>query len=240
MAWAFVAHRGSANNKVAGTTISVSPSANLDVGDIIVVRCVSDDSATNNGHTVSDSKGNVWTLLRQQFSPGTDATSSLWASKLTASILTTDTITLTLTDSVSAKAVGIEEFSVAVGNTFSLIGGNSVNFSTATPTITLSGLPAATHLWLGSIGIEGPNGDTYTQDADYANNTSFGTTGGGAATNVASRFGSRIFPSASDTFNPTLGTSRDGNIILVALDEVSDVVTERHQTRQMRSTFGYR
>ena len=42
MAWTFVAHRGTANNKVSGTTIQVAPTVELPVGAIVVVRCTAD------------------------------------------------------------------------------------------------------------------------------------------------------------------------------------------------------
>jgi len=228
MAWAFVAHRGSANAKASATTISVSPTAALAVDSIIIVRGCTDNGSgdvggESNRHSVSDSKGNTWTKIREHNSGGGAASGvigSLFISKITTQIETTDTVTLTIDIAVSARAVGLEEFSVAAGKTYSVIGVNGANGSSTAPTVTLSGLAAATHLFLGAVCIEGPNGDTFTQDADYADNTSFGTTGGGVTSNVAARFGDRIVSAASDTYNPTLGTARDWIDILAAVDEV--------------------
>ncbi|MEM2107835.1 MAG: hypothetical protein QXL10_00925 [Candidatus Bathyarchaeia archaeon] len=229
MGWSFIAHRGSANNKTSGTSISVSPNAAISAGRVLVVRCVSDNSGTTSGqsseHTsVSDSKGNTYTKIREQrYSAGAAAdgvVGSLWISRLTTALGTSDTITLTLGAAVTAKAIGLEEYSITgVGVSVAGANGNSQAATTA-PTCTLSGLTSAEYLWLGHVGIEGPNTDAFTQDSDYANNTSFGTSGGNAASNVASRFGSRVYTGTSDTYNPTLGTARDCVTILAAVLEV--------------------
>lgn len=236
MSWAFVAHRGSAQNKVAASSISMNPTANINVGEICVVRVVADNysgaSAVTNWHSVSDNKGNSWTKIREHtISSGGAAndgvTASLFISRITAQILTTDAITAAFNQSgfsfsPPAKAIGAAIFSNG-GGTISVVGANSAIGTGTAPSVTLSGLTSAEYLWLGHVGIEGPNGDTFTQDGDYANNTSFGTTGGGAVSNVASRFGSRVYTGVSDTYNPTLGTSRDWVTILGAVKESGGV-----------------
>jgi hypothetical protein len=230
--WTFVAHRGSANNKTAGTSISMNPNANLAVGRVIVVRCVSNNppgaSGETNYHTVSSIPSNAWTKIREQTrSPGgtgnDGVTASLWICQITSQITTSDTITLTISRSRTAKAIGADEFSIGTGNSISVVGDNAAVGNNRFPSVNLSGLTSAEYLWLGHIGIEGPNSDGFTQDADYANNTSFGTMGSGAASNVASRFGSRVHTGTSDTYNPTLGTSRDWVAILGAVQEIANV-----------------
>ena len=231
--WSFVGHRGSAGGSVAGTTISVFPSVSIPQNAILIVRTVSDNPSTVIGmtdyHSVSDSKGNTYTKLREitmaSGSPGSGLTVALFASKLSTGLSTTDTVTLTISSSVGAKAIGLEEFSVGTGMTFQLDAVIFSNGNSTTPSVTLLGLTNVTRLWLGLVGIEGPNEDTFTQDTDYANNTSFGTTGGVADTNVASRFGSRVATITSDTYNPTLGTTRDWVDILAALKEVPYLIT---------------
>lgn len=233
MAWAWQAHRGSANNKTASASIGVSPSTAIPVNSILVVRCASDNGGAgageSNEHTsVTDSKGNTYTKLREHTAGGAAASSvtgSIWAARITTQLETTDTVTINFSFSPAAKVIGLEEYTVAAGKTFSNIGVAGANGSSTTPSVTLGGLPATTHLFLGHIGAEGPNGDTFTQDADYGgagegSNTSIGTTGGGAATNVYSRFGGNIAALASDIYNPTLGTARDWIDTLIALDEV--------------------
>lgn len=230
MAWTFQIHRGSANNKTSGTTISVSPSGTMVVDRIAIVRCVSDNpddasSGNTNFHSVSDSKGNTWTKIREETinpagAAGSGATVSTFISKITTEILTTDNVTLTITIATTAKAIGIDEWSLAAGKTFSIVGINGAGGAGTTPSVALSGLPSTVYLFLGSVGVEGPIGDGFTQDADYGSTSDFGTTGGAAVTNVTDRLGRRIATLTGDTYNPTLGTSRDWAATLSALQEV--------------------
>lgn len=240
MAWAFVANRGTAQSKAAvgtGTgTISISPTANLNSGAVIVVRANMDNQSTTSGPTtdlsLSDSKSNTWTLIaeytRSSGATNDGTTLGVWATQINTAILTTDTITMSNSFGTGdALAIAIEEFSVGASNGFSKAGANGATGSSGTPSVTLGSLSSTTYLWYGALGVEGPNGDTYTQDADYANNTSIGTTGGVAATNQALRCGTRIFSGTTDTFNPTC-TSRDWAIILGALLETTPPTATVH------------
>ena len=228
MTWTFIAHRGSGNNKVSGTTLTFNPTDNINVGQICLVLASSDnyttvDNTETTQHTITDSKGNTWSKIKEKTKTSGSAadgvTHSSWWSKITTQILTTDTIQLTLANAVTSKCLGAFVFSIT-GSAVSLVGANStVGTGTTLPSTTLSDLTSAEYLWVGSIGTEGPNGDTFTQDGDYANNTSFGTTGSSAAGNVSCRFGSRIYTGTTDTYNPTLGTARDCVDILGALKE---------------------
>jgi hypothetical protein len=227
-AWTFIADRGTAQNKTSGNTLTLTPTATLAAGRVAVVRASSDNdsSATGDGessrHTVSDSAGNSWTKIREHTfgggGAGAGVTHSLWYSVLGTQLTTSSTVTLTLGSAVTAKAMALSEFSVAEGLTVSLTAQNG-NQGTGTNnvTVSLSSLTEQEYLFLGSVGTEGPNGDTFTQDSDYQSLASIGTTGGGGATNVSLRGGYRIATLTGDTYNPTLGTSRDWVAILGAL-----------------------
>lgn len=226
MAWAFVAHRGAGTNKAGAGTISVNPLANLVVGAIIILRGVSDNISGNGAstdHGFSDSKGNSWTrIIEHTRSPGgvgnDGVTLSLWISQITIQINTTDTITFTWPG--TAAGMSIMELSVGAGNGYSIAGSAAATGTSGTPSVTLSGLSSTTYEWIGSLGVEGPNTDAFTQDVDYANNQNNGTTGGAADTNVAQRIGTRNFLGTSDTYNPTC-TSRDWVCLLTALLETT-------------------
>jgi hypothetical protein len=228
--WNFVAHRGSANAKTGATSISVSPSAEIPAGAIVLVRCVSfpvNAEGDTNFHSVSDSKSHTWTKLHEHSrfpSSGNGATNSLWMAKLTSALTTSDTVTLSLSSSPTsnAKAIGLEEFSVASGKTFSPAGANAANGSSSTPSVTLSGLSSAARLWLGHVTRQRPNGDTYTQDSDYNDTTKFGTTGGSATSNQSSVAGYRIATLTGDTYNISIQTSGNWVAVLAAVDEVDE------------------
>ncbi|MBI2450802.1 MAG: hypothetical protein HYV52_00470 [Parcubacteria group bacterium] len=232
--WAFVAHRGSANNKTGGANISVSPTASIPSGAFLVIRAASDNlsavNGDNNEHTsVTDSKGNTYAqfveFTNASGAAGSGVTVSMWGSILTVGLGVADSVTVNFSGAVNSKVMALEEFSIGAGSTFSIAGTGTGSGSTNSPSALVSGLVSQEYLFLGQVGVEGPNGDAFTQDADYANNTSVGTTGGGAATNISSRWGSRITTLTGDTYNPTLGNARDWAAIIVAIKEIAPVIT---------------
>ncbi len=229
--WTPVTGRGTATEKTSDTSISVSPTATLATGTIQLVVCNTDDdgngSGDTNAHSLSDSSGNTWTKIKEESGSvagaGTDVTVSLWMTKITSSISTGGSITCTTANAVTAKAIGIYEFTVASGKTFSVVGTTANTFTAATTdALTLSGLTSAEYLWVGSWGIEGPSGDSYTEDTDYILRLSPGTSGGSAVSNVTALVSTRVFTGTSDTFDGTLGTARDGAKILAAIQEVDE------------------
>ena len=205
----------------------MNPTANLNVGALVVVKAVSDNlgttSAESTEHTVSDSKGNSWTKIKEwRCSSGAaqdGVVVSLWFTKVTTQILTTDTISLTGITTAYSKAIGADEYSVTSGAAPTVQNAAGTTGSSTTPSVATSGQPSAAYLFVGAVGIEGPNGDTFTQDTDYLNSTLVGTTGSTPATNVAVRFGDRVATLTGDTYNPTLGTSRDWTAVLGMLLE---------------------
>ena len=111
MAWAWQAHRGSANNKTSSTSIGVSPSAVIQVNDLLLVRVASDNLATvdgeSNDHTsVTDNKGNSYTKLREhtKASGGAAAgvTVSMFMSKITTQLEVADTVTVNFSAAIAA------------------------------------------------------------------------------------------------------------------------------------------
>lgn len=243
MAWAFVANRGISTNKAAIDPLVITPLATISAGSILVVFAAFDSSLNGASDIgpVTDSKGNTYSLVLEAFPQGSEtlAQIAIYASKLTAELTTADTVSIQNNSLRSALCGGLSQFSVAAGKTFSVAGTNTADGNGTTPSATISGLSSIERLWFGLVGVEGPNTDSFTQDADYANATVTGTSGAGAASNMSLRTGTRIATLTGDTYNPTI-TGRDWTCGLAALDEVDDVVTERHQTRRMRSAFGYR
>ena len=228
MAWTFIAHRGTANNKVSGTTVSVSPTVAIPVAAVVIVRATSDNLSNLAGdqlnHTVTDSVGNLWTKIREENFPAGAAlgvTSSLWISQLHVALPTSSSVTLTISSVVDAKVISLVEFALDQGSGPEIVATAGTTGTSTTPSVTLSNLVRDQYLYLGAVGIEGPNGDAFTQDVDYLDNASDGTTGGNALTNVAHRIGRRIpaTTTVEDTYNPTLGTSRDWVAILAAIRE---------------------
>lgn len=250
MAYAYVAGRGGANNKTSSATLAGSPSAAIAIGQMVVVIAACDNASTGDAETtlmsVSDNVGNTYTKLGEYTNgdgaAGAGVTTGLFASKLTTALATTDTITLTLTSAVGTRAMVFQEFSGAginrVGRTYGV-----ADVATSGPSLTVSGLPATEHLWLGVDGTEGL-ADTYTRDADYSSAGVRSTTGGNADTNIAVWGGYRIAALASDTYQSSNTVARDWASMLVAIDEVPPAVftpeppkihgQQKHLTRASR------
>ncbi len=225
-AWTHVNSEGT-SEKVNDTSITLNPGTNPAADSIVVVVC-STDNPDNTGpgektfHTITDDQGSSWTRLMEYQSAGNAAAgviTSVWASKLGAAI--TGNITCTLGSARSAKVLIMSEFTVAVSKTFSSAGTARTSGASGTPSATISGLTSAEYLFIGALGVEGPSGDSHTEDADYTQNNRSGTTGGGAAGNITGNSARRIVTATGDTYNPTI-TSRDWVDILVALEEVDE------------------
>lgn len=225
MSWTWQANRGSNNNKAAGTTLEVTLTGTVAAGRVLIVSFVSDNQGTTQGDTTSvtctDDQGNTYTRLfeytKTAGSAADGVTLAAFYSVITTQLTTSDTVNLSF-NNVIAKSASLEEWSIA--GTLTVKGSNTSGGTGTSPTVTLGSLASAEYLWIGAVGIEGPNGDTYTQDSDYSSSTTnHGTTGGGDASNVACRLGDRIYTGSSDTFNPTLGTARDYATGLTALED---------------------
>jgi hypothetical protein len=236
MTWGATNVRGTAANRVVASTHAVVvANANITVGQIAMLRTATDNIATASGtsanHTaVTDSKGNSWTKLyeytRSSGAAADGVTISAWATKVTTELVATvDTVTLTLSASVTAKAATLWQTSVGAGNTFSVAGANGANGSSTSPSVTLSGLASASYYWLGLIGVEGRATETTTADADYGvPEGKTGTDGGAVDPDNIRVYSTRRanFTATTDTYNPTIGTSADWAAALIAMSEVAE------------------
>lgn len=232
MAFAFVSNRGTGQNKSSGTTLVVNPTATLAVGALVTIRANSDNFTTVNDvettqHSVADSKSNVWTKVKEKTrTAGVAAdgcTGSMWFSQITVPILTSDTITLTLANAVTAKVLAIDEFSTAAGVTVSLAGSNAATAGGSTTyTATISGLASTAYLFVGSFNPQLPTPiGSFVLDSDYTATSTIGTTGSGAATNVATTGGYRLLSGTGDTFNGTVTSSSLNTILGAFLETVN-------------------
>lgn len=231
MALAFVALRGTAQLKSASSTLSVAPTGTIAAGRIVVATCISDNTSTTDGatseHTVTDTKGNIWTKGQEQCESGGAAsagiTISKWVSFASAELSTIDSVILTLTASHLSKALGIEEWSLSAGATLSIAGAAGLAGSTsASPAVSLIGLSAdAEYAFLAVAGREGGAGPPggLGNDADYISVFQTGTTGGSGATNVDLKSAYRIATLSADTF----GVSNAGGECALALVAIKEV-----------------
>ncbi|MGH9862543.1 MAG: hypothetical protein ACRD35_03890 [Candidatus Acidiferrales bacterium] len=235
-AWTFVSARGTAQEKTSDGSLSVSPLATIAAGSILIVWAATDNPTNGTSctdgtfHSVSDSAGNTYTLLRERTQGTTAAagvTTSLWASKLATQLTTSSTVTVTISSNVTAKTVGLAEFTVAAGKTFSL---NSSTQNCANGTdgsTTLSGLSASEHL---HFDINGAETDVNPgTESGLTGVNSISTTGGGAASNINGRSYYKISSSTSETHTITWASANDHSVLHVAVDESSGVSPKRRR-----------
>jgi len=218
-------------SKTAGTSLSCTVGTeNFDAGNIAILWFAGDNTATVDGNdqllsSVTDSKGNSWTVQRcftnAQGAAAAGATVCLAWSKITTTLVSgTDTITANFS-SITAKAILTREFTVAAGATIAVAGTpqDLANDAADPGSMTISDLASGEYLFVRAIALERANA-AITPTANYTNAGNNGTSGGAAASNmnVAGEF--RIFTGTSDTSDPT-ATAVDNANIFIAFREVT-------------------
>ncbi len=182
---AFVKNVTPNQSKTTGTSIAVTvPASGVAAGNSIIVWLAMDPASGTVSCT--DSASNSYAVDRDQINgSGTSGvrTVVLSAHNLNA-LVSGNTITCTH-PSVAARALSASEFSgLAVSATkdqATSATGQSTSPSSGTTGMTTQ----ANELLIGAIGVEGPNGDSFTPGANYSNTGGrIGTTGGNAATNI--------------------------------------------------------
>ncbi len=186
MAIVFNALFGSNQSKTAGTSLAINPTdITVAAGDDIFLAYAGDDGGSAFGVTDGGTASITWTLEKEQINAGNVKT-QFWRGNVTAGGTLTD-LTISWTTNVTAKAAVAGWFS-GVGT---LDGTSGVNSATAICTV----VDDATIGWesgdlvVGGAGYEGPGTDALNlidngtlSDAEIGQN---GTTGGGAASNIA-------------------------------------------------------
>lgn len=237
MSWTRNGLRGSVAAAAAGTTVGFTVgTANITVGEIAFFAVTTSNLSTTTGVTndhlsVTDTSvggPNTWIKLGEYtYSPTAAAndglTVSLWMTKVAFQLTSgSRSVTATLSGSVENRCAGLAAFSASSGNTPALAAAvQFVTGSSTSPSATLSGLVSAEYLFYAVLGTEGPDGDTFTNDADYTADNKTGTTDSAGALENSLRVADRIFTGTGDTFAPTI-TSRDFGLLYVVLEESSN------------------
>ena len=226
MAFSAITARGSATEKVSDTTISVSPSANLTVGKVVIVQCATDNDSTavsdgsSTRHSLADSQGNTWVKIAEYTdADGTAAsgvTISLWRTVITTQIGTGNTITLTCSSAVTNKIISLFEATVGTKSTIAV---EAVGVGQSAITATLSGMTSREYLLVGFGGSEG-NDNAKTADADYTERFDLRTGSGTAATEICTHVQTRIATLTGDTCTSTGWTNTNPIFLLAAIYEV--------------------
>lgn len=237
--WAHVANRGTNTAKAAGSTLTISPNADVAAGAVLVLFVAWDN---NNNLTATgplgqsgdvagqficyDNSGqsNAWATVFEAQDNGQTARchAAIFVCQLRGPITTGDTITVThvVSGSWVAKACVLEEFSLPSGYGWANYDPRHVHTRAADPASisTAGAMPSREWLLLHVLAAEGPSTDSYTWDSDYTVLTNAGTTGGVDDSNMTVNPSYRIATLSGDTVDVTSDTAdRDYTQGLVGL-----------------------
>lgn len=221
----FEKHRdvGTLQNTTGAATSVVSLSGiTSDVGlsNYLIARVAVDNSGTSGaapGLTVTDSKSNTWTVTTaSNQDPGVanaGTTCYVAYARITTALTSADSITFTWgAGNPPAKAIVVEEWSGLHPTAPIFAAATFAQGSSATPSLTKSSGTGT--LYYGAMSVEGPAGDTYTEDTDtldgpWTSLTGLSTTDGTPANNQTIRGAYKICAGVnSQVWNPAI-TNRD-------------------------------
>ena len=226
--------RGTGGNAVAATTITLSPSDNFASNSLAVLVIAYDNSGTSGADpysAISDSLGNTWTSRVNTLNdPGAaDAGNVLriFTSQMNAAPLRTDTvITVNFgTFSVTAKAWTLTEVTAAVTSYAGYLAtATGATGTSVSPTITSSSITTP-RVILGGLSVQYGTEEVITADTDTSSGSwstqqtaAYGSTTSGIS--VSSQV-KTTNATATQTFNPTLGTSATWAIGWISISETA-------------------
>lgn len=225
-----VADRATLNSNAAATTFD-HVLTGLTVDNWLIIRTAADNSGgggaarsitvTNQTGTAVDTAGAL--LYQQNNDPGAASagtTLNVIIAKITA---TSGTVRVTYSGSVIQASVAAEWSGLPTANPVvgTPVGANAVN-TTALASMTDASV-AAKNLAYGAIAIEGPSGDTFTQDTDttggsWSSTTKVGTTLATATDNQTIVGGYKIpTVTGEQIYNPSNNVARDSAGLLLEI-----------------------
>ena len=210
MAVAFKTSLGNGLATASGTTIAITTTAAIAIGDLVVVRWASDNlNATTPTATCADG-GNTYTVLRQAAVNATAAAGvagGMLASKATVARPTSSTITVTLSGSVAHRCVIAESFTGVENTTRVAAVGATGTATAASAGATAAGIVAG-DLVLGHIANETRGtitGDTDTTNGSWSTQVTHRSATSGSDATCVSVAGQYKIPNAAgaQTYNVT-------------------------------------
>lgn len=223
---------GTGTSTSAGTTLTLTAGSNqTEPGFLVVLLIALDNTGTTDADfsevsSVADSAGNTWIKRAEytngQGSAGAGATISAWTSVLTTQIPTGGTITATLANSVTSKAMSGYVIKITNGNSASVSGSvqTLANDAADPGSMAISGLTSAEYLFIRAVAAE-DNAATHTETASYTKFDVATANTGTSATSMNCKGEFRILTGTGDTSDPTM-TAVDSASVFFAIGEVSD------------------
>jgi hypothetical protein len=220
----FVQSVGTATQAASASTLAVTvPAGGCAVGHLVVVHFAG-FNYTSGSVTIADTRSNTWAHPFTKTN-STFGINEVWYSVLATALQAGDTITVTMPTGDQCYAMTADEFagvSPAAGQPWANDATGATGTSTAPSDNLNPGATAPAVLWYAGMSVDSLSGETFTED-------STNTTGGNwvsltpalaaSATNPQSIHNAYKIPntalSSTQTWTPTLGTSRDWIVNLV-------------------------
>lgn len=226
------------SSKAAGTTVVLTLEAACPAGSIIVVGCSWDNLATVDGATtqitVTDTDGNTYTRIAEvsetEAGAADDGTlgALFYTQPLAVQLDIGDTITITNSNSETARAAGALCCSVGAGSTVAIeafvVAADGGNTDPASLTIPSGGgsMTSQEYLLVDFIAQENNSSLTITWDADYTQIAAAGTTGGATASNQYAAMATRVATLTTDTVDIANSSDVGAHVhILAAIYEIA-------------------
>ena len=232
MAIASVGSFGIANSTVSGTTLALTPTVTLEVGNLAMLVVAADNAAVGTspnaefGHKVSnitsvtDTGSNVWHKLGEiagNQAAAAGASVALYYCIITTQLTTSSTVTVTFSAAITSKAASGWEYTLG-GSALAV---ERIRFrataATDPPSMTLDDLPSRQYLFFRARATE-TNVSAWTSTTNFTPITEAIASAGSNPASMSANGEFRINTSTSETSDPTKG-STDGADIFIALWE---------------------
>lgn len=234
MSFASIGSFGTANSITSDTTLALTPTVTLEVGNLALLVISADNVAVGTspvaefGHklanvaSVTDTGSNVWYKLGEitgnQAAAGGQAV-CLYYSIITTQLTTSSTVTVTFGAAIASKAASGWEFTVG-GSALAV---ERIRFRAVAaadpPSMTLDDLPSREYLFFRARASE-TDSTAWTATTDFTGITNATADAGAAGVGSTANGEFRIITSTSQTSDPTKASS-DGADIFIALWEGS-------------------
>ena len=154
-----VANLGNASSQTNGNTLTIPITKSISAGHTIITRVLHD--YTSGGPTMTDSKGNIYS--RDRTAPAsTIMRASIFSSRITTPLIPGDTLTITLSASVTTRIATADEFSNLLTTAEYLDGYNNTSGNSSTPNISLN-TANSTDLLISMVGVNGGLDQEYSE-----------------------------------------------------------------------------
>jgi hypothetical protein len=221
MAIAGASNRGSNANSTSATTQSVTMTAAVAAGEVLLVTTATREDIEVTG--VTDSVGNVYRRINRSEHTSANAHVELWVGRAITALTTSHTVTVTYASAVVDKYMAVRRYTVAAGKTLTqddeaAVQSSEVSAANGFGSTSYASLTSQERLYVKSGAKQANTTTAITVSTSF---TSWGlnTRSRNNASAIILRTEERINTSTGETSNPTLAVSGNAVSLFAALVE---------------------